>query len=109
MRVLLDENLDRRVVGLLGEGIETMTVKNRGWSGKTNGELLAAVQDEFDVLLTMDRGIPHQQNLEALDLAVVLVRASSNRLRDIALLVDELRETLRGIRAGDVVEIGGAR
>lgn len=94
---------------MLGEGIEATTVRTRGWSGKTNGELLEAAQHEFDALLTMDRGIPHQQNLEGLDLAIVLVRARSNDISDIAPLVDEIKGVLREARAGDVVEVGGAR
>ncbi len=63
MRVLLDEMLDRRLKRWLPEGVEAVTVRERGWDSKKNGELLAFAEKEFDVLLTTDRGIPHQQDL----------------------------------------------
>ncbi|MDQ2695700.1 MAG: DUF5615 family PIN-like protein, partial [Pseudomonadota bacterium] len=63
MRVLLDENLDRRLKRAFESDFDVVTVTERGWSGKTNGELLRLAEVEFDVLVTMDRGIEHQQNL----------------------------------------------
>ena len=42
----------------------------------------------------MDQGIPHQQNLSDVDLAIVLLEASSNRLADLAPLVDEAKALL---------------
>ena len=36
-----------------------------------NGELLASAEKEFDLLLTTDRGIPHQQDLSRFDLTVL--------------------------------------
>jgi hypothetical protein len=34
-----------------------------GWAGVKNGELLRLEEMQFEVLLTMDKGIYHQQNL----------------------------------------------
>ena len=83
MRVLLDEMLDRRLKRLLPEGVEAVTVREHGWDSKSNGELLALAEKEFDVLLTTDRGIPHQQDLSRFDLEVVVLSARSNRLSDL--------------------------
>lgn len=83
MRVLLDEMLDRRLKRWLPEGVEAVTVRERGWDSKKNGELLTLAEKEFDVLLTTDRGIPHQQNLSRFDLTVVVLTAKSNRLSDL--------------------------
>ena len=58
MRVLLDEMLPRKLKRLLPEGVEAVTVRERGWDSKKNGELLALAEKEFDVLLTTDRGHP---------------------------------------------------
>lgn len=60
MRVLLDEMLPRKLKRLLPEGAEVVTVQERGWDSKKNGELLVSAEKEFDLLLTTDRGIPHQ-------------------------------------------------
>lgn len=66
MRLLLDENLPRKLIPLLAPEVEAVTVAQQGWRGKENGELIALAEREFDALATMDQGIPHQQNLGAL-------------------------------------------
>ncbi|MDQ3659265.1 MAG: hypothetical protein M3338_06275 [Actinomycetota bacterium] len=55
---------------VFGEGFEVVSVARRGWEDKEDGDLLAAAQREFDVFLTMDQGIPHQQNLEDIRLVI---------------------------------------
>ena len=62
MRVLLDENIPVDLAGLLG-GHDAQTVSGLGWDGVKNGELLRRMQGTFDALVTMDRNLPHQQNL----------------------------------------------
>lgn len=106
MRVLLDEMLDSRLKRHLPEGTDAMTVRERGWGSKKNEELLALAQGEFDALLTADRGIPDQQELSRFDLAVVVLRAQSNRYRDLAPLVEEAGAALRTARAGKAVLVG---
>lgn len=98
MRVLLDEMLPRKLKRLLPEWIEAVTVQERGWDSKKNGELLASVEKEFDLLLTIDRGIPHQQDLSRYDLTVVVLTANSNRLSD---LEPHMREVRRRIEEAD--------
>lgn len=106
MRVLLDENLPGRLLGLLGEDLECVTVARRGWKGKKNGELLAAAQDEFDVLLTMDRSIEHQQNLPRFDVAIVRLVAPGNTYEDLAPLMAEADAAVRRARPGRVSRVG---
>jgi hypothetical protein len=62
MRILLDENLPRKLAGHL-IGHECRTVVECGWSGKKNGELLAEADPLFDLLLTLDKNLPYQQDL----------------------------------------------
>jgi hypothetical protein len=105
MRLLLDEHLDRRLKRFFGEEHEVVTVLERGWGGKENGELIEAAQREFDALITMDQGIPHQQNLREVDLAMVLLEAPSNRLADLAPLVENVQAVLSGARPGEVLRV----
>lgn len=105
MRLLLDENLPRKLVWLLAPAFEAVTVKQRGWNGKKNGELLALAQDEFEAFLTIDKGIKHQQNIVDLDLIVVLVRAGSNDFEDIAPLMEEVKMALALALPGTVVQV----
>ena len=78
-----------------------------GWSGTTNGELLRRAQGRFDVLLTMDRGLQHQQNLSALRLRVVVVRAPSNRMVHLKPLLGSILNTLESLSPGQVRVVGG--
>ena len=54
MRILLDEDLPRRLTELLVRH-DVSTVQLSGWSGVKNGTLLSLAAGEFDVLLTMDQ------------------------------------------------------
>ena len=64
------------------------------------GELLRAAAAEFDVFLTTDRNLPYQQNLKALDLAVVVIRSVSNAFADVAPLMPEVNAAVRVARPG---------
>jgi hypothetical protein len=55
MRLLLDENLDRRPKRFFGEEHEVVTVREHSWGGKENGELIEANWRGFDALITMNR------------------------------------------------------
>ncbi len=105
MRLLLDEMLPRRLAPLFAPEMEAITVRQRGWTAKTNGELLAAAQGEFDALVTMDRNMPFQQNLANVDLAIVLLEAPSNRLVDLSPLVEKAKFALSEARPGELVYV----
>jgi hypothetical protein len=70
-----------------------------GWAGIENGELLKkAVEAGFNVLITMDRNMVHQQNLAKYPIAVVALRAASNRLADTRPLMPALLALLPHIK-----------
>jgi hypothetical protein len=104
VRVLLDESLPIELaVELAGT-----TVAARGWSGLTNGELLRrATEAGFDVFVTADQSLPHQQNLEGAAIAVVVVRARTNRIQDLLPLLPDLRRALEEVGPGQVLRVGG--
>lgn len=55
MKILLDENLPAKVKYDFGENFQTHTVKDMGWLGKKNGELIGlAAFNGFDIFLTLD-------------------------------------------------------
>jgi hypothetical protein len=73
-----------------------------GWASKKNGELLEAAAIEFDVFLTSDRNLSHQQNVSAFDIAVVVLVAAGNRIDDVRPLVPQILEAVRMAQAGTV-------
>lgn len=106
MRVLLDENLPRALAAELA-GHHVSSVQAEGWSGAKNGELLRQAAECFDALLSMDRGLPHQQNLSGLDLRILIIRARSNRMVHLRPLVDNILKTLAAMSPGQLREVGG--
>ncbi len=105
MRILLDECVPRRLRAEL-PGHDVHTVVEMGWSGKKNGELLQLMAAKgFEVFLTVDQSIRHQQNLQAAGVAVIVLRGTSNRLADLVPLMPSALTALGSIKPGDVVEI----
>ena len=102
MRLLLDENLDWRLRrDLAAHDVDSVPLI--GWAGIENGELLKkAVEAGFDVLITMDGNMVHQQNLAKYPIAVVALRAASNRLGDTHPLMAALLALLPHIKSGTV-------
>lgn len=107
MRVLLDECLPRKLKSFFAEaGHECETVRDAGFGGKENGELLALAENKFDVLITVDKNIRHQQNIPGRSLALLVIRAASNDLDDIRPHIGGALAALQSIQPGEVVEIG---
>ena len=105
MRILLDEDLPRRLAELL-VGHEVSTVQRSGWSGIRNGQLLGLAAAQFDVFLTMDRNLEFQQNLATLPIAVLVVEAVSNRLEDLKPIVPAILNELNHVLPRSLRRIG---
>jgi hypothetical protein len=102
---LLDEQLPRALARELGSGVET--VQDRGWAGLKNGDLLkAAAAAGFEVLITMDRNLRFQQNLQLQSVGVVLLRVRTNRLADLLPLIPATLAAIAAVAPGSIVEVG---
>jgi predicted nuclease of predicted toxin-antitoxin system len=107
MRLLIDECLPRKVKSLFAEGgHECETVRDEGFGGKENGELLALADKSFDVLITIDKNIRYQQNVTRRNVAIVVIRPASNDLDDIRPYVADALAALKPIKPGQIVEVG---
>lgn len=82
MKVLVDECVDWRLSREI-VGHDVKTARQMGWSTIKNGELLALAAKEFDVFVTVDRNLSFQQSLPGFAIAVIVLRARSNRLFDL--------------------------
>ena len=97
MRILLDESVPWR----LGQhliGHTFTSVQRHGWASIKNGKLLALTSLEFYVLLTADKGMEYQQNPGTLPVAVLVVRANSNRMEDLLLTVPAILRALSELK-----------
>jgi len=71
--------------------------------------LLALADGHFDVLLTLDKNLPFQQDLGPLRIAVLILRARSSRIQDLLPLIPECLAALETIRPGQVLRVGSRR
>jgi len=60
----------------------------------------------FDVLLTVDKGLLHQQNLSNRIISILIVNAHSNEIEDLLPHVAAVLEALRSIKPGQVMQVG---
>ena len=106
MRILLDENLNWRLEQFL-PGHNCSSVPRIGWAGIKNGQLLQqAAAAGFEVLISMDESLGNQHNLANVGLAIVLLRAPTNRLQDTSPLMPQVLALLANLRPGDIVSVG---
>lgn len=104
MRILLDECLPAELADEL-VGHEVRTVQQEGWSSLENGALLSLASGQFAVFITVDKRIERTQRLPA-DLAVVMLRARTNRIESLRPPVPEVLRVLKDIRPGSFVRVG---
>jgi hypothetical protein len=105
MRIVLDECLPRQLKGELA-GHHVRTAQDQGWAGLRNGDLLQAASIDFDVFLTVDRNIGFQQNVNDFAIAVIVMVAEGNRLRDLRPLMKEVRDALSRATPGRLIRVG---
>jgi predicted nuclease of predicted toxin-antitoxin system len=107
MRILLDECLPADLRdSFTALGHECETVRRAGLGAKKNGELLSLAEDRWDVLLTSDRNIKHQQNMTGRRISILVMRAKSNRMGDLLPLVADCEQILKDLRRGSIAEVG---
>lgn len=104
MRILLDECVPRPLKRDL-TGHTVQTAAEAGFAGKSNGELLTLAQERFDVFLTVDRSIEHQQTVTEFDIAILILEARSNQLEDLAPLVPNLLKAIESARPRQVLRV----
>ncbi|MFT3906618.1 MAG: hypothetical protein QM718_09970 [Steroidobacteraceae bacterium] len=105
MKVLLDECVDARFAPHV-TGFDTQAVLGKGWSGISNGKLLALAQAEFDVFVTVDKNLSFQQHLPKFSIAVILIHYKSNRVQDLLSLLPELIDAIPKTLKGQVSHVG---
>jgi hypothetical protein len=102
VKILLDECTPRLVKKRLTEH-DVRTVQEMGWAGFKNGALLSRLDGRFDVFVTTDKNLRHQQNLTGRGFTVLLL--PSNQVPIVAALIPEIEAALQSAQAGGFIEI----
>jgi predicted nuclease of predicted toxin-antitoxin system len=105
MKILLDECLPRRLKDRFS-GHDCHTVPRHCLAAKrtANSSQLQSVRGL--IFLTMDKGLQYEQNLAGRQIAVIILRAKSNRLADLVPLVEACLTQMRSIKPGHVARVG---
>jgi hypothetical protein len=72
-----------------------VTTRDAGWQDFSNGLLLSQAATRFDLFLTTDKHIRHQQNLSKLPLPVIELNGVSNRLKSLQELLPFLDDAIQ--------------
>ena len=104
MKLLLDECVTRHLMRDLA-GHEVHTVEEAGFKGLENGDLLKAASGVYEVLITVDRNLPYQQNLADLNIAILIRAAKRNSYVRLKPLVPRALNALESMKVGDVIRI----
>lgn len=97
MKILLDECTPRVVKKRLPH-LDIQTVQEIGRAGIKNGKLLDLAEGQFDILISTDQNLPHQQNLTGKQLAVIIL--PSNQVPVVAQLIPALEQALSFVQPG---------
>ena len=90
-RLLLDENLPRQLAAYFSTQFDVSSVPDLGWQSKKNGELLSGMDAEgIGYLLTADRNLRFQQNLDKYSVIVVVLHSFDIRLKKLIPLIGRI-------------------
>lgn len=94
MKILIDENIDVNFINEFTE-FEVDTVRDNGWIGIENGELLRlAITNNYKVFITLDSNLKYQQNLPKFDISIFVLKSKDSRLQSLKLLVPQIKNYL---------------
>jgi predicted nuclease of predicted toxin-antitoxin system len=83
MKILLDECVTKRLKNHVTE-FEVFTVRELGLGGVKNGKLMEyCVENNFDILLTIDKNLIYQQNLENYPVTIVVLNCLTSKIEEL--------------------------
>ena len=83
MKILLDECVTKLLKKHLSS-FEVFTVRELGLGGIKNGKLMAyCAENDFDILLTIDKNLMFQQNLEKYPVSIVVLNCVTSKIDEL--------------------------
>lgn len=94
MKILLDECVTKHLKLHLSEHA-VFTVREMNWSGIKNGKLMAlCVENGFDLLLTIDKNLQHQQNLDKYPIIIAVINSLSSTVQELVTFLPALKKDM---------------
>ena len=104
MRVLLDECVHAGLKKALPRH-KILTVSDMGWNGITNGRLLQLISGQFNLFITVDTKMPHQQNLKKLPFAIFFLAIADNNFSSYIPLLPLLEMNIPSALPGQIISL----
>jgi len=103
MKLLLDENLPKRLKKDFAD-FEVFTVRDKDWNSKKNDQLLELMlAEDFNILITFDQNLEHQQNFEKYPITVFVLIAENNTYQILSEFVPIMKMELeKPLRVGAI-------
>ena len=102
MKILLDECVTKKLKRHLTE-FEVKTVVEMNWSGLKNGSLMkVAVEENFDVLLTIDKNLEFQQKIKKYRLTIVVLDVQKSKIENLLELLPKFKEQIKDFEKGNI-------
>jgi hypothetical protein len=102
VKILFDQGTPAPLRGAL-IGHLVSTAYEMGWTQLGNGALLRSAEAKFDVLITTDKNLLHQQNIVGLRLAILVLPTTN--WPEIRVNEVQVVAALDALRPGDVVQL----
>ena len=110
MKLLIDESVDHELAAHFPDRFEVKTVTEMGWSGTDNGELLRIAADAgFEALITVDKNIEFQQNLNNLPTAIVILSTPRSVIDYLKPLIPEVSSILEAGPDKKLIKVQGPK
>ena len=94
MKILLDECVTKRLKPYLDK-FEVFTVSEMNWNGIKNGKLMAlCFENNFDLLLTIDKNLMFQQNLDKYEVTIVVFNSFTSKLEELVLFMPSFKSQI---------------
>ncbi len=105
-KLLLDENLPEPLKNHFSNDFEVTSVHEAGWQSLKNGELLKAMTvDGIEILLTVDKNLQFQQNLDKFNVQLVVLLTFDNRLKTLVSKLTQIETEINSANPLDKVII----
>lgn len=98
MKILLDECITKRMKNHLEE-FDAYSVQELGLSGIKNGKLMAyCAENNFDILLTIDKNLMHQQNLDKYPVTIAVLNSTSSKIEELVTFLPSFKKQVSNFK-----------
>lgn len=98
MKILLDECVTNKLLKYLSE-FETFTIRFLGLGGVKNGKLMNYChENKFDILLTIDKNLMFQQNLEKYNVAIEVFDYESSKIEELIKFIPDFKSKIKNFQ-----------